>query len=277
MAAYVKYKFTRGFILNEENLRNIHDILSKRLTGEDVQISYHIFREDSYSYITKDINDIFKETNNKGYKISDFKIASKENGLEFHLDFSNDGCELKVEGENRDLVFLLSSDIKNHYKNNIATSLISSYKLWKTDFFRIGILILFLTTIFFYFSSTLGAINSFKVDEKVLKDILETDDINSKLNFLITKNNSNNLLEEIPVNIWLMLSLPIVMLLHITGLFKVIMKNVAPTNIYLIGKEKDIQEKMKRIKSNIMWGVVIAFVISVGASLFVWWFTLPKI
>ncbi|MEO2260425.1 hypothetical protein ABGV43_26340 [Paenibacillus amylolyticus] len=271
MAAYVDYKFKRGFLLDEESLRKIHDILIKRVSLHNGTIMYHLFREDAYSYKTTDVNDLINEENKKGCKIVDLNIlvSTIDNKFEFSWNFSSEGSRLKIEGEDRDFVFLLSSDIKDHFNNNIATSLVSSYKILDINLPKIFMVmtLLYLMCSFFIFPSSLQS-------RKSVEMAINSKDILEKLNFLI-KDTKLSLGFETPY-FWPLLGMMLYMILDLSGIVPYVIKVLFPTNLFKIGKEKDQQEKLKKLKYNLVWGVLISFLIGAGASLFVWKITLTS-
>ncbi|MFD2332261.1 hypothetical protein ACFSR7_23650 [Cohnella sp. GCM10020058] len=278
MAAYVDYKFKRGFILTEENIRKIHDILSKRFHEQNVPILYRVYREDSFSYVTSDVDSLINEDNNKGYRIVELVISVVKSDVEnedinFKLIFSKEGSRLKIEGYNRDFVFLLSSDIKEHYYNNIATSLVSSYKLLNFSLFRIVILI---TMCYLIYSFIIAPSTLVRTDSSGADAALHSKSIEEKLNFLITNTTLEYALKTFNLSrLWPLLLLPLVIILDLSGTPKYLIKSLFPTNIFHIGREKDYQEKLGKLKGNILWGVIIAFVIGAAASFLVWKLTLP--
>ena len=57
MGAFVNHTFTKGFILDEERIRKINELLSSRgITVNPICTPiYKVYREDTFSYITNDI------------------------------------------------------------------------------------------------------------------------------------------------------------------------------------------------------------------------------
>src|SRR5687767_6503838 len=115
MAAYVEHKFTRGFLLDEERLRRLRDIIAKRTEHANLPLTFKVYRGDSYSYETDSLDDVAREDNEDWRKITrlDVLINGKDE-LSFELTFSKDGAFLKIVGADRDKVFLLFSDIRDY-------------------------------------------------------------------------------------------------------------------------------------------------------------------
>lgn len=272
MAAYVDFNFQRGFLLDEENLRKIHEILSKRIQDQDAIIKYHIYREDSFSYKTADINEIVKEENKNGNKITEMIVSvsktNEDDNFFFLLRFSKKGANLKIEDDDRDFVYLLSSDIKYHYKNSISSSLISSLRILKISPIQITTYLMILLLLYIF---TLDIPNR---NDTHVQALINSSNLDEKLNYLIIHSSLKKnltLAHYIPLIV-----IPFIILIQLSGIASSITKFLLPTNLFLIGKEKELYEKRKRFKNNLLWGGLIAFLIGVASSLFVWKITLPS-
>jgi len=46
-----------------------------------------------------------------------------------------------------------------------------------------------------------------------------------------------------------------------------------PTRVFLLGKEIERHEKIKLLRHNILWGIIIAFIVGVIGGIFVWLIT----
>ena len=102
MAAYVEHHFLKGFLLDEEKLRKLVNIINQRLSRSTPPIShkFRVFRADSYSYETDNVEDIINEDNTDWRKITKLQIkALSEKEFEFDLTFSNDGTDIKINGD----------------------------------------------------------------------------------------------------------------------------------------------------------------------------------
>jgi hypothetical protein len=88
MAAYVEHRFDKGFLLDEERLRKLVSIISQRLTKSEPPTPHNlrIFRADSYSYETENVQDVINEDNADWRRITKLEIhAKREKEFEFDL------------------------------------------------------------------------------------------------------------------------------------------------------------------------------------------------
>lgn len=131
------------FILQEQHIRKIVEIIEKRRlenAGSEYDPIYQYKRLDDYERTTNDINDLFKEDNCGGVRITSLKISSKHyfrahSGLNYEIEFNS--CEnseefdfgfrffksitLGIRGENRDIGELLFNELNNYITNTIIS------------------------------------------------------------------------------------------------------------------------------------------------------------
>ena len=187
MAAYVEHEFSKGFMLDEERIRKINDIICTR--GKEIlpefQPNYEIYRADSFKYTTKDIQDIFREENSEWQKIQRITVRINHDKLfNLELDFDNDGkTRLLIDGEDRDKVFILFSELRQYVSNEIC--IIKFANGFNTSFF--------LNLVFVGYFISLGSVlftEFFQIKTDPLFDqALASQDILVKLNFLVSKSN----------------------------------------------------------------------------------------
>lgn len=128
MTAIANYASDKGFVINEEGIRKINDILVRR--GQNLQISsmpvYKIRRSDFFSYETSDIQDLLKEENSQTQKIEMLTVEmTSGDEISVYLKFEQD-TQLKVSGTDRDKVFLIFSDLKQYLQSDINSTVGSS-------------------------------------------------------------------------------------------------------------------------------------------------------
>lgn len=257
IGAYVKYNFDKGFLLDEEKLRKIHDIITTRVKEN---IEYHIYRNDSFSFKTTDIEDIFKEENSKWTKFNEIKMNINSNDFNFSLNFDEKTVNLSIDGEDRDKVFLLYSELKDYISNDVCTQRIIIKDT--TDFFFTFILFVPVALIaLLIFSTRLQT--SQEIDPDIITNVIKSDDIHEKMNFLIQlqikKNNEEEIFSYVAVIYLAILIIPILFRNQTVKLFIYIF----PTNIFLFGKEIDNYNKKKELKNKIFWGIIIALMVSI--------------
>lgn len=277
IGAHVKHNFEKGFLLDEEKLRKIHDIISKRIV--DNNIEYSVYQVDSYSFKSKKIEDVINYENSKLSKISRLEIGLEKKFTDLDLSLYFDGSEelgarLHIEGKNRDNVFLLSSELKEYISNEVCTQRITKNILSKLSFyFAIGFGILFFVLIFLGNRNTNASIS-----RDIIDTVLKSNDTNEKINLLIQKNFEDNLKTKntnsntIYVG-WLSWLLYMVFLVYYDKLGKA-MSYFFPANLFLFGKEIERYNKLLDTRSKIVWSIGIALFISIVGGLIVWQMTL---
>jgi hypothetical protein len=122
MSAKVSKKFDKKFELNEESIRRIHSDIRKRVPEDKhKEIIFEIFREDSLVYQTSEIDRVLSENNDSTQKIKSIKIGYLDESLNIELIFDSvDGAKLTVVGEDRDTVYLISSELKEYIQKEVA-------------------------------------------------------------------------------------------------------------------------------------------------------------
>jgi len=122
MGAFVDHKFRKGFLLDEERLRKLNDMLLTR--GEQLpnecKPTYKVYRADGLTYTTEDIQQILCEDNADWQRVVRLVVSMQaEDDLSLELDFDEQQTTLHIEGNDRDLVFLVFSDLKQYLANEV--------------------------------------------------------------------------------------------------------------------------------------------------------------
>src|SRR5438045_3496982 len=127
MSAHVHHVFKKGFLLGEENLRKVNELLTKKIKERPnlPGPKFTVYRADSYSYKTENIDDIFNETNSEYSKIEGIEISIRK-GDEFAFEISFDSNDqeksansLHAWGEDRDFIYVLVSDVKSYLADEV--------------------------------------------------------------------------------------------------------------------------------------------------------------
>lgn len=273
MGAHLKYKFKKGFLLDEEKLRKIHDIISKRI--EDNEIKYSVFREDSFSFDTKNLEDIINEENLKGSTINELQInLDKKGTLDLSLDFDEFGTSLAIIGENRDVVFLLSSELKDYISNEVCTKRIVESDDIQLSILAVGMLLF--GTIILVFAKLM--INS-SIDNQLIKDTLSGNDTNEKINLLIQDRFRKNMIaghNKLNILALIATSPMLLMFFLFTNKFTRPFVYLFPANLFLFGKEIERYNRRLGTVSKVFWVVFVGLIISIVAGLIVWYITLKR-
>jgi hypothetical protein len=260
MGAYVEHGFERGFILDEERLRKIHDLIENRISKYPTPLSlrYIVFRGDSFSYQTSSVDDVVNEDNEDWRAITMLELfASEEEGFTFRLTFSKRGVFVRITGDDRDDVFLLFSDLREYIRNEVLSG-------WRIDRLTARLLGLIFTILVL-----LGALYFYTrvtYDPHLFSEALSTNDLAKKLNFLIQESARSYTGGR---SILVLTGVLLVALLGGEGL-PTVWNAAFPTNLFLFGKRKVTFDKRRRLLANIFWVVIVGLIVSALAGLFVW-------
>lgn len=265
MAAHVEHRFKKGFLLDEEKFRKLVNIISQRLSKSTPPIvhKFRVFRADSYSYETNNIEDVVNEDNADWRRITRLQIeASHEKEFEFDLTFSDEGTSLKLDGDDRDQVYLILSDLREYLKNEVNTCIHISRDVGRA----ISLLLPMAFSVLFLFLVFLKAayIGPSKAE---IQTVLDSQQIEQKLDFLIQQKLS---WEELRFLFPALMLMPLLLLISLFDFTNKIIAFFRPSNLFLFGPQKQKYDRRRRIVSNVLWGILIAFVISVLAGITVW-------
>jgi hypothetical protein len=270
MGAFVEHKFKRAFLLNEERIRKLRDIVDTRLNDIDgsLKLSYKVYRGDTHSYVTENIDDVIAEDNEDWRRITRLDVLVKELDLiDFLLTFRDDGVRLTITGDDRDKVFLLFSDVRDYIQNEITTCSRLLALMNSKELFLVAVPIITLLAIV----PLLGLLSLANTDKEETARILASNDIEEKLNFIIAGRDKGKgfLYLYIP----LMICIPIGMVLFAMRMPQKLSRFFFPTNDFLFGDRKERFERRKETNSKIFWGVFVASIIGLITGVAVWWFT----
>jgi hypothetical protein len=259
MGAFVRHEFRKGFLLDEERIRKINEILNQRLTGVEgsPKPTYKVYRADAFSYTTVDVQDVINEENSEWQRITRLAVsASSGDILDLKLDFDESGTGLHIEGEDRDFVYLLFSDLRQYLSNevNVLRSLPRRIGRLVTGIGMIIVSVIFMVEVWPAPATT----------------VLESQDIHEKLNVLIERQTLSSPI--LPVLLGMLALLMIGQLLGEEKLLKMV-ELFFPQNIFLFGKELDRYARIQTLRNRIFWGVIVASVVGVATGLVVWLIT----
>jgi hypothetical protein len=269
--AFVDNEFTKGYVLDEERIRKLNEILVTRggQIHPDCKPTFKIYKADTFSYTTDDVQKVLSENNADWEKIERLTIFMKhDDDFYLNLDFGNETTKLHIEGKERDVVFLIFSELKQYIGNEIA--IIKPFIGTKSKSFMSAVSSIFFVLIFsvYMFSSDV-----FKNTATISKaEALNSQDIQIKLNFLIEKQSDPSSLRTFP---FVMIGAMILTFLPLFGgefLLRPI-KYLFPNRVFLIGKEIEKHAKRLTLRQNLLWVVIIGSAISIGTGLIVWFIT----
>jgi len=252
MAANVEYVFNKYFELDEEKLRRIHAIIKKRVNEKNQSdIEFLVKRIDNLVFITKNIDDIINETNDSTSKIQSIFISIKNDEQDLQVELSHrDGAALSLSGEDRDNVFLLSSELKEYISKEVANK--RSLSWLQSRFILPFTMVIFVAYCMYVVSAASAEVSV------TLEQALHTSNIDEKLNYLILKASKSSESYKLLPALLIMFTLLMLQLLPISKVLNILF----PKNTFLFGKEIQTIERKKKLASNIFWGVIVAGVLS---------------
>jgi hypothetical protein len=263
MSAKVSKKFNKKFELNEEGIRRIHSDIRKRVPEDKHKdIIFEIFREDSLVYRTSEIDRVLSENNDSTQKIKSIKIEYLDDSLNIELIFDDeDGAKLTVIGEDRDTVYLISSELKEYIQKEVSF-------LSGGNWFNRQVIIAVVFLISFIGIIAFNSTSSSQSLSEPLSIALKSTDANEKLDYIIN-NITNKQVKE--TRLGLIMFAPILFFsLFLLPLGKVL-QYFFPGNIFLIGKQISIIGNRRGFVRNIFWCGIVALIIAMATGYYFFW------
>jgi len=263
MSAKVSKKFNKKFEINEEGLRRIHSDIRKRLpTEKQKDIIFEVFREDSLVYRTSELDRVLSENNDSTQKIISINIEYIDESLDIQLTFHvEDGSKLSVKGEDRDTVFLISSELGEYIQKEVS---FLSGASWMG---KALIACVALGVLLFIFSSSMKS-NAGPDISEALSAALKSTDTNEKLNYIIN-NIKNKQTPEPRADTILALIVPLVAFFMFP--YSSAIRYFFPGNIFLIGKQINIINNRRGFVRNIFWCGIVALAIAMATGYYFFW------
>lgn len=260
MAAQVDYEFKRNFILGEEHLRRCIEIVANRAAvAAATPVLLKISRADAFVYTTESVDTVLREDNGGGLAIDKVEVIIVNERIDFSLSFSRKkGASLRVSGESRDDVFLLTSEVKQY----VETAILVRWGIQYDSQFLIRIF----GVLVFGFASFGMAMSIPAVDDLKIQSVLASADLAEKLNFLIDRGKGNGFSKGFAI-----LSVVSMILVAFGGQFFIGAWNwIYPTNQFGIGMNISILEKRRVIRERLVWvvaaSVVLGLLVEFGAD-----------
>lgn len=265
MNAHLETNFKRGFLLTEEALIKLDDIIRKRLltTDPDAMLQFKVFRADGMLVEFDNPSGVAAEENSSRNAIKRVEILSAGAAYKVSLKFDpKDNTDLAIEANDRDLAYLLVSDIKDYVNSEVLK-------------FRS-----------FSFDSAMGSKNVFPLlmipiivigftgikglpKEETVASVLASSDVQAKLNLLIESRVGQ---DPGPMKWYLVAVAIMLVVLFFLGSF---LDKAYPRNIFYWGKLAQSHDRLLRLREKVIWGIIIAFVIGIASTVAVDYFKRP--
>jgi hypothetical protein len=266
MNAHLETTFKQGFLLNEEALIKLDDIARKRLLAVDpsAKIGFKVFRSDGMLVEFDSPSAVAAEENSNRNAIKRVELLSSGETWKLSLKFDpKENTTLEIEANDRDLAYLLASDIKDYLQSDVLKFRSFSFDsaLSSKNAFP------FLMLPFLLFS--LYSIKEAPKPELVAS-VVAGNDVNAKLNLLIESRASQDVG---PMKWYFGGMLLILIVLYLLGS---ILDKAYPRNVFYWGKQAQAYERLLRNREKVVWGIVIAFVIGIASTVAVDFFKSPS-
>jgi len=272
MKASLKKYYKKGFFLTEENLIKINDIILKRTKEKEFSenIIYKLYRSDALVYESSEYNKIIQEENSKRNLIDRLEINFDNELFKLNLIFDKkENTSLKIEADDKDFAYLIFSDLKEYLTTEILKFRGFSFKDKQYERMIIPFfLIIFLMIIF------LSLFKGLQYTDEQINEIISSDSLHLKLNYLVEKTHQTGKeLRESPSPFYgFIIILIFTALIYIAPYF---LEKIFPRNMFYFGKEILRYDNLCSIRGKIIWGIVIAFSVSVIAGFSVFYMTGP--
>lgn len=260
MKAHIETSLDKGFLLGEEHLIKLSDIIQKRLTSDNVEgsILYKIFRVDGALFETESHDSVTSEENSTRNAIKRLEVSVQSDSLALKISFDpSESIELSVEASNKDIAYLMFSDVKDYLSSEVCS--FRSFSFEKALSSRV---------VFPLFGMVipLAALTMLmhNPSEEAYKAALATENIPEKINFLIERNSQQSSPAVLKIMIGVMFAGLILPFTLGMGLDKTF-----PRHVFYWGKAAGKYDRFVRIREKVIWGVIIAFVIGILSTVFV--------
>ena len=260
MSAYLETNFRRGFLLSEENIIKLTDIIMKRLAPleNDARVHFKVYSIDGMLLELDTPSSVAAQENSSRNAVKRVDFVSSGASFKLLLQFdTKDSVELKIESSDRDLAYLLYSDIKDYLHADVL----------KFRSFSFDAALSSRNAIPFYFMPMLLAPLAMVKDgptPATVSKAIEARDAQTKLNFLIEHRPNNYDLEKF--SNW---GAPFLALFFLLIFIGQILDKAFPRNIFYWGRAAQKYDLLLRKREKVVWGVLVSFLIGIAATLFV--------
>jgi len=257
MSAYLTTSYKKGFFLTEEALIKLDDIIRKRLdeTDQKVKVIFKVYRTDGMLLEYESPGEVVGEENAVRNAVKRIDIVGLSNTTRLKMIFdSQESVDLQLNSENRDLAYLLFSDLKEYLTAEILKFMRFTFKdLLSSPIFMPVLIILIPIFAFIFIRDT--------PNSEAIEAIVQSSDVQQKLNFLIQQTVKKDDLGNLKYLIFAMFGMMIV-----PTFLGLIMDKTFPRNVFYWGKCATSYDRLISIRDKIFWGVGITFVIGIAST-----------
>mgnify|MGYP003500128805 CR=1 FL=1 len=250
LESFVDYTFQNGFFVSPDSLYKIKDIINNKLNDPDSIVKFTIERKDGFKFTTEDVLDIEREYNTEKDLIEKMTIWVDEHSKEVTTIFNIKTWEstIRISGLAKDITSLLYTDLKDYLLNDV-------FIFYKIDIKNIERYIPFLLMGLFFW-------RLIYTDRQIgnVKEILETDSVIEKLNYIIQRNDIQMWLTwNHSTTIIIFMILVLITILWISW-WKIV-NYIYPINIFYIGDQRKKYDKKRNLFRWIIWTIVVGLLV----------------
>lgn len=261
---------------SDEDIRALVERISFYIELDDEShkaITFKVHRGDYY-FTTEKIEDVINEENFEWKKIEQIEVYSgKRKIFEVEIKFTREGRKsyernrtlLRIEGKDRDFVYLLFSDLRQYISNEINVISGIPARIFQT-LLNISSFLVLLLPLYIYIRWT-GRNTPASLDRN---QVLQSQDVIQKLNYLIQKDTVSG------TSVLFVLAyvvIAFILFIYSVALISDLTAYLFPKYTFLFGKEISIYNRKLTLRRNIFWVVVVGSVISILTGLLVWGIT----
>lgn len=256
MNAHLETNFKRGFFLTEEALIKLDDIIRKRIVAADpdAKLQFKVFRADGMLIEFDNPSAVAAEENSSRNAIKRVEILANGTAYKLSLKFDpKENTDLAIEANDRDLAYLLVSDIKEYINSEVLKFRSFSFEsaLDSRNIFPLAMLP-------FLYLSISNVKEAPKTD--AVEAVLASSDIQAKLNLLI----ESRMAQDVgPMKWYLIAMIAVVAALVFVGS---LLDRIYPRNVFYWGKLAQTYDRLINLREKVTWGIVIAFVIGIAST-----------
>lgn len=301
MSGRVSEVISPSYRINENALRDLDAIVRNRC--EEIvpspKLTYKVTREDNFSYPTDNVADIINERNTPQTKITSVTLeVSHGDAIELKLQFSlADGIVIDATAEDRAKLSLLASDLRNLVRDEMGArggkrGRSSNLLLRRLPAIPLAcglFVVIFLLSAVAYriYKEPAYSAAEAQYDQQVETELREFDakagaakasnETNVKIDFLIdlfvsarhkaAEGDDSPVYGPYP---WILgrTSFTIgIVIAGVIGWFVILFVIPNPERLFLFGDQIARQQRRDKRRSQVIWGVLIAFLVGVASSI----------
>lgn len=262
MNAHIETNFKRGFLLTEEALIKLDDIIRKRLTGVNAsaRLQFKVFRADGMLVEFDNPGAVAAEENSSRNAIKRVEILAAGPAYKLSLKFDpKENTDLAIEANDRDLAYLLASDIKDYINSEVLK--FRSFSFDSVTSSRNVFPFLMLPFLFL----TLSNIKESPKAETIA-EVIASNDVHAKLNLLIESRAAQ---DPGPLKWYVVAMVALLVVIFFLGS---LLDKAFPRNIFYWGKLAQVHDRLLSIREKAVWGIAIAFFMGIASTLAVDYF-----